>query len=41
MEGANALLCLPATSDVGDKRVRIPMGDKVEAILIGELKVVV
>ncbi|KAF3912265.1 Gephyrin [Arthrobotrys entomopaga] len=39
MEAANALLCLPALSEVGDKRTHIPRGDKVEALLIGELKV--
>ncbi|KAK6524486.1 hypothetical protein TWF281_011393 [Arthrobotrys megalospora] len=39
MEAANALLCLPAISEVGDKRTRIPRGDKVEALIIGELKV--
>lgn len=37
---ANALLCLPSTSEVGDKRTRIPRGDRIEALLIGELKVV-
>ncbi|KAK6345917.1 hypothetical protein TWF730_010258 [Orbilia blumenaviensis] len=39
MEAANALLCLPGLSEVGDKRTRIPRGDKVEALIIGELKV--
>ncbi|KAF3904533.1 Gephyrin [Orbilia brochopaga] len=40
LEGANALLCLPAAGEVGDKRTRIPRGDKVTALLIGELKMV-
>jgi len=39
MEGANALLCLPALTEVGDKRKRIPGGDKIDAIIIGELRV--
>ncbi|KAK6540447.1 hypothetical protein TWF694_009241 [Orbilia ellipsospora] len=39
LEAANALLCLPALTEVGDKRTHIPRGDKVEALLIGELKV--
>ncbi|KAJ6258768.1 hypothetical protein Dda_6821 [Drechslerella dactyloides] len=38
LEGANALLCLPAAGDVGDKRTRIPRGERVPALLIGELK---
>ncbi|KAF3915171.1 Gephyrin [Dactylellina cionopaga] len=38
LEAANALLCLPALSEVGDKRTRIPKGDRVEALIIGELK---
>ncbi|KAK6338075.1 hypothetical protein TWF696_001546 [Orbilia brochopaga] len=38
LQGANALLCLPATSEVGDKRTRIPRGDVVSALLIGELQ---
>ncbi|EWC47907.1 hypothetical protein DRE_02789 [Drechslerella stenobrocha 248] len=37
MEAANALLCLPGLTEVGDKRKRIPRGDKVAALLIGEL----
>ncbi|KAF3936264.1 Gephyrin [Dactylella cylindrospora] len=39
MGAANALLCLPSLNQVGDKRARIPKGDKIEALLIGELKV--
>ncbi|KAK6331661.1 hypothetical protein TWF718_002208 [Orbilia javanica] len=39
MEAANALLCLPGLSEVGDKRTRVPRGDKVEALIIGDLKV--
>ncbi|KAK6497615.1 hypothetical protein TWF481_012020 [Arthrobotrys musiformis] len=39
LEAANALLCLPGLGEVGDKRTRVPRGDKVEALIIGDLKV--
>jgi gephyrin len=37
LKKANALLCLPSSKEVGDKRVMIPKGDSIEALLIGGL----
>lgn len=37
LKAANALLCLPSSKEVGDKRKIIPKGDSIEALLIGSL----